>query len=202
MEIVACALAYLGGSIPVGLLVGRWVKGIDVRTQGSGNIGTTNVLRVIGPVWAAITFILDAAKGFLPVYLGLRSGFGPTALAFLALFAVVGHNWSLFLGFRGGKGVATSIGALLALGPVAALATVVLWLLTVGISGYASLGSLLGLAAAGPALLISHAPGAYPVLGLGLFVIALWRHKANVKRLIEGKELAILPRRRASAAKP
>jgi glycerol-3-phosphate acyltransferase PlsY len=189
MSGVLVALAYLGGAIPVGLLVGRLVKKVDIRRYGSGNIGTTNVLRTLGPAWAAVVFALDAAKGFLPVLVGRHLGLPVGTLALAAALAVAGHNWSVFLRFQGGKGVATSLGALLALAPLVALGAAGVWILVVLVSGYASLGSMLGLTAAALLLYLLGQPPAVVALGVALAAAAIWQHRANIRRLLQGKEL-------------
>jgi glycerol-3-phosphate acyltransferase PlsY len=191
-------LAYFLGSVPVGLLVSRWAKGIDIREHGSGNIGTTNVLRTIGIGWAALVFALDAAKGALPILFGRSLGLGPGGLAVAAFLAVAGHNWSIFLRFRGGKGVATTLGALAALAPLAAVGAAMVWVFVVLVSGYASLGSMTGLAATGPLLALLGTPREFVWLGLALAAVAVYQHRANIGRLLQGKELRILPRSKAS----
>lgn len=196
---LVAVLAYLGGSIPMGYLVGRWAKGVDVRRHGSGNIGATNVLRTLGAGWAILVFAFDAAKGAAPIVLAQRLGLGPLLLAVVALSAVAGHNWSVFLRFRGGKGVATSLGVLLALAPWSAIAVAVIWVFIVAVTGFASVGSLVGLAASGPILGLLAAP--WPLIALGgvLFVLGAYQHRGNIKRLLQGKELPIFgPRRNAS----
>jgi glycerol-3-phosphate acyltransferase PlsY len=186
---VLAVLAYLAGSVPVGLLVGRMVKKVDLRDHGSGNIGAANAMRVLGPGWAAVVLVLDAAKGFLPVLAGRLLELPAPAVAVVAFLAVVGHNWSVFLGFRGGKGVATSLGVLAALDPVVALAATASWLLVVAVTRYASVGSLLGLAVAAAALPARGHPPCITVLGLVLLAVAVWRHRSNIGRLVRGEEL-------------
>ncbi|HCJ10431.1 MAG TPA: acyl-phosphate glycerol 3-phosphate acyltransferase [Clostridiales bacterium] len=182
-------LAYLAGSVPVGLLVGRMVKRVDLRDHGSGNIGAANAMRVLGPGWAAVVLVLDAAKGFLPVLAGRLLELPAPALAVVAFLAVAGHNWSAFLVFRGGKGVATSLGILAALDPVVALAAMASWLFVVAVTRYASVGSLLGLAVAAAALPARGHPPGIMVLGLVLLAVAVWRHRSNIGRLVRGEEL-------------
>lgn len=192
MGFLVASLAYLGGSIPVGLLVSRLVKGIDIRKHGSGNIGAANVLRTIGPAGAVVVFILDATKGYVPILLGRNLGLDPLTLAGIGLAAVLGHNFSVFLKFHGGKGVATSFGIALALAPLAAVVALAVWILAVLVTGYASVGSMLALAAIGPA---AYALGAGPAtVGLGavLFALTVYQHRGNVKRLAQGKELRLL----------
>ena len=192
MGFLVAILAYLGGSIPVGLLVSRLVKGIDIRKHGSGNIGAANVLRTIGPAGAAIVFILDATKGYVPILLGRQLGLDPLTLAGIGLAAVLGHNFSVFLKFHGGKGVATSFGIALALAPLAAIVALAVWLLAVLVTGYASVGSMLALAAIGPAVYAFGAGPAAAGLGAVLFALTVYQHRGNVKRLAQGKELRLL----------
>ncbi len=186
---LVAVLAYVGGSIPMGLLVSRWAKGVDIRKHGSGNIGATNVLRTIGARWAVVVFLFDAAKGVLPVLLGRHLGLTPAMLALVAFLAVAGHNWSCFLRLKGGKGVATSLGVLLALAPGVAAAVALIWVFVVAVTGYASLGSMLALGTAGPILQLTAAPAALVWLGVVLFLMTVYQHRANIKRLIQGKEL-------------
>lgn len=199
LSFLVAVLAYVGGSVPMGLLVGRWAKGMDIRQHGSGNIGATNVLRTIGIGWAALVFLFDAAKGAVPVLLGRHFGCDPVTLALVALLAVAGHNWSLFLRFRGGKGVATSLGALLALAPGVAVGVALIWVFLVAVTGYASVGSMLGLASSGPILQLVAAPAPLVWLGVALFTLTVYQHRANIKRLTQGKELPMFGRRGASA---
>ena len=124
-DICGCAAGYLIGSIPVGVVVGRAARGLDVRDYGSGSMGTTNVLRLVGPTAATATFGLDVAKGSLAVAVARRLGANRSAQAAAGLAAVVGHSWPLFARFRGGKGVATAFGALLPLSTQASAFAVV-----------------------------------------------------------------------------
>lgn len=187
--IVLLLAAYLIGAIPTSYIVGRLTRGIDLREHGSGNLGATNAFRVLG--WRAATpiFIIDMAKGFLPVYLFPRFDGAPVgwALAFGAA-AIIGHMFSVYVGFRGGKGVATGGGVFLALAPVAALGALLIWVVLVFTTGYVSLGSIA--AAATLPVLVAVTGGLRSVLGLavalGAFVI--YAHRANIGRLLRGEE--------------
>lgn len=188
--------AYVLGSIPFGLLIG-FARGVDVRKTGSGNIGATNVFRTVGTSWGGLTFLLDAVKGFVPAALfprvlsgltGAESGAGHALL--FGCLAIVGHNWPVFLRFKGGKGIATSAGALLGFAPlelgVGALTWLVLFLLTRYVS-VASIAAALAIPAAG----WLHGGMEKPLLpgvlsGLGL--VAVLRHRANIRRLLNGTE--------------
>ena len=195
-------IAWLIGGIPFGYLFGR-VRGIDIREHGSGNIGATNVTRVLGKRLGITCFICDAAKGFLPVFvaaqLSLRdSGRWPEWLAAAAVVAtVVGHVWTPYLKFRGGKGIATSAGALLAISPLPLVGALIVWLIVFYGSRYVSLASILA-AAALPftgLLLRNFGPpptNAIPSSTLTLLtvigVLAIARHHGNIKRLLNGTE--------------
>ncbi len=181
------AASYLLGAIPCGFLIVRLDNRRDIRTLGSGNIGATNVLRARGWAPALLTLLLDAAKGALPVLAG-RLLFDPPALAFAGgLAAVCGHVFPVFLGFRGGKGVAPLLGVLLAFQPLALAAFAASFLLVTGACRYVSLGSLSGTAAALAVLGFSQpAEVTLPALAAGLLVA--FRHRANIKRLWHGNE--------------
>jgi glycerol-3-phosphate acyltransferase PlsY len=195
--VIALLASYLLGSIPVGILIVRWFRGIDVRQVGSGRTGGTNVLRAAGWKAAVFTGLGDASKATLAVLVA-RWLHGPSLLLALAgAAAVVGHNYSLFLGFRGGAGTGASIGGALALWPVSGLITVPT-LLGVGMAtGRASLGSititlLLPLVFAVRAIL-GHGPWAYVVHGLATSAVTLWALRPNIKRLLEGNEHRVVP---------
>ncbi|MHB0884945.1 MAG: glycerol-3-phosphate 1-O-acyltransferase PlsY [Bacillota bacterium] len=187
---LALLLSYLVGSVPFGFIAGR-LLGVDVRRRGSGNIGATNVLRVVGPAAAVPVLLLDAGKGLAAVYLGraLAPGLDPAwAGALAGMAAIVGHNWSVFLGFKGGKGVATSAGAAAVLIPWFAVAGLVFFLGAILITRYVSLGSLLGAAATGVSVLIAPAPLAFKAFGVAAALVIVVRHRANIKRLLAGQE--------------
>jgi glycerol-3-phosphate acyltransferase PlsY len=195
--VVALLASYLLGSIPVGILVVRWARGIDVRQVGSGRTGGTNVLRAAGWKAAVFTGLGDASKATLAVLVA-RWLHGPSLLlASAGAAAVVGHNYSLFLGFRGGAGTGASIGGALALWPVSGLITIPT-LLGVGMAtGRASLGSItitlvLPLVFAVRAIL-GRGPWAYVAHGLTTSAITLWALRPNIKRLLNGSERRVVP---------
>ena len=177
MTVLALAAAYLVGAIPVGLVVARLSSGIDIRRRGSGNIGATNVLRTLGPRAAALTLAGDVAKGYAAVAVARAlDGASPVA-ALAAVLAVVGNCWPVYLGFRGGKGVATGLGAFLALIPWAVLAAAVVWGATTGASRYVSLGSVAAcIALPVAAALLGYAPPAMAAAGAAAAII-VWRHR-------------------------
>ena len=191
---VAVVLSYLSGSIPAAWLAGRWA-GVDLRTHGSGNLGATNVLRILGPGIGALVFAVDIAKGALPVrLLPPMTGATGHTLTWLAVAcgvaAIVGHIRPVFLGFgKGGKGVATACGVFLALAPVQTLLTLVIFSVVVLASGYVSLSSLTG-AVALPVLLAVSVGARSPLFLIAVVtaVFVFWTHRANIKRLQEGTE--------------
>ena len=181
-------LGYLFGSIPFGLLISRALKGVDVRRVGSGNIGATNVLRAAGSGPALLTLTMDVLKGWVPVAVALSLG-GPEALvASVALAAFLGHLFPVFLGFRGGKGVATFLGILLALVGKLAVLIVGIWLLTVALVRYSSVAALVAAAATPPLVWLFDGRPPYVILTAVLSGFILIRHKDNLRRLVAGEE--------------
>lgn len=191
-------IGYLAGSLPWGLWLGRWLRGVDVRTLGSGNLGATNVYRSLGPGIGIATLALDVAKGALPVWLLPRSALGAAfpggaewcALA-AAFAAVAGHVWTFLAGFKGGKGVATSAGVLLALSPPSFGVFVAVFFAVLLVTRYVSLGSILGAVAFSIALArFSPAGPASPsfAVGVALALLVIVRHKDNIVRLARGEE--------------
>lgn len=186
--LIVIALSYLLGSIPFGLLVARWYSKIDIRTLGSGNIGMTNVLRTAGVIPAILTLIGDIGKSIVAVLLAKYF----TGDAFLPLlagsFATIGHNWPIFLKFKGGKGVASAAGMLLAYKPMLLFVLAIIWLIVLISSRYISLSSIVA-AFCLPFTMFFFSVG-WPelILGIILATITIYRHKDNIKRLREGKE--------------
>jgi glycerol-3-phosphate acyltransferase PlsY len=198
--ILAIGAAYLIGAVPIGYLVGRAFGVADIRRHGSGTIGATNVLRTAGRLPAILTLAGDIAKGYLAVVTGTALGATPggpdTAVAAAsAVAAVVGNCWSVFLGFRGGKGVATGLGALLRIVPLAVLPAAIVWLVVTISFRYVSLGSILAAACVplGALLLGSPAPFVIATFAVGAIVVA--RHHANIGRLLAGHEPKVGQRR-------
>ncbi|MCC7492691.1 MAG: glycerol-3-phosphate 1-O-acyltransferase PlsY [Fimbriimonadaceae bacterium] len=180
--------AYLIGGIPFGLLIAHR-HGIDIRTVGSGNIGATNVWRACGWRAGLPALLADILKGTLPCLLAVSAGPPQTGLQIaVAAAAILGHSFSPFIGFKGGKAVATSLGAAFALVPWAALAALLTFLTTVALTRYVSVGSLLGALALGLGTQLGAAPAGLKVL-VWLVVILVWvRHRANLGRLLRGEE--------------
>lgn len=194
--LLAC---YLIGSIPSGLIVSRRMRGVDLRRYGSGNIGATNAFRALGLTGGLLVLILDALKGFLAVHLAMFAlvpGFlMPFVKVLFGATAIAGHNWSLFLGFKGGKGIATTLGVLLAIAPEVAAMAALLWVGIVALTRYSSLASLAA-AVAVPILMIVYEE--HPVyIGFGVLAaaFAIYKHLGNIQRLLKGEELALVLKR-------
>lgn len=192
--LILALAGYLLGSIPFGLIFAKILGGKDVREHGSGNIGATNVSRVVGPLAGILTLFMDTAKGAAAVWLAARlSEDAAIAMMFAGIAALLGHCFPVWLKFRGGKGVATALGVYLALCPLAALVAVVLFVLVVAFWRYVSLGSLAAAAAMPLLTYLLWAPGHAPplVITLGtLFaaVLIFYKHDANLQRLVDGTE--------------
>ncbi len=185
-------LAYLIGAIPFGLIVGRLAYGVDVREHGSGNVGTTNVFRVLGKKAGVAVFVLDVCKGFLPALVATLV-FGPWPATFIAAAPVVGHMYSVFLRGRGGKGVATGAGAVLALEPTVFLILFVTWLVLVFTVRIVSLASLVVTASLPILLIVGDSPLPYVIAALLAAAIVFYAHRGNIKRLLHGEEHRFAP---------
>lgn len=188
---IVLACGYLLGSVPFGILIGRIFYGIDPRTVGSGNIGTANSMRAFGRAGAILVLLGDVFKGAVPTFVALRFLHEPWMTAAVGLATVVGHNWSVFLRFRGGKGVATTLGVVIVLSFPAAVAFGVVWLATAGLTRYASLASILASAAVPVVMFLLQQPMSYVYYGIVALALVVWRHESNIRRLIAGTELKI-----------
>lgn len=195
MPIFFLILGYLLGSIPFGVLIAR-LRGIDLRTTGSGNIGATNAARALGKPTGALVLFLDAGKAAAPLW-PLVHLYHPAGcaveplLALLGLGAVLGHMFPVWLGFRGGKGVATSLGVFLVLTPASLFLTLAVWLLCYLVTHMASVGSLLAMAALPIILHLYAAPPVYVELALALLPLIVWKHRGNIARLLRRQESKI-----------
>lgn len=188
---LVCALAYVLGSIPNGLVLCRLFWHIDIREHGSHNIGATNVWRTLGKGPGFLVFFLDFLKGLLGVWFGLMLSGEPLALVLGGVFAIVGHSASVFLGLKGGKGVATGLGVIAMLMPLPTLLVFLVWLAIVYLTKYVSLGSIIGAALVPVLSLAFHLPTEYTVFGVFAAVLIIYRHKANIGRLLNGTESKI-----------
>ena len=194
-----CGGAFLSGSIPFGLLLVRLAGKGDVRAQGSGNIGATNVMRAGGKALGIATLLLDAAKGFVPVFLARQLGYQPEFLAFVALAAVAGHVFTPWLKFKGGKGVATALGAVLGYHAAMVLPALGAFILLLAVFRYVSLGSVvaalvllltaMGFMGSWARLPVQEGMAQWPILAWALLVgLVIRKHAANINRLVQGTE--------------
>jgi glycerol-3-phosphate acyltransferase PlsY len=188
---VALSLGYAVGSIPFAFLLGRLVRGIDIRRAGSGNVGAANVLRTSGTRLAVCVLLLDMAKGAAGVLWVSRVAAGDAAPALAGVAAVVGHIYPVWLRFRGGKGVATAAGVFTVLTPLAIGPAVALFVATVWITRYISLGSILATLALGPLAWTTGAPPEAIAAAGAVGTLIVLRHRANIGRLREGSERRI-----------
>jgi glycerol-3-phosphate acyltransferase PlsY len=191
VTVLLIAVGYGLGSIPTGLLIARWQKGIDLRQHGSGNIGMTNVLRAVGKGAAALTLVGDLVKGLIPVLLARTWLTSPWAIGLVALAAVVGHMYPLFAGFHGGKGVATTLGVFIPLLPGPLLIAFVVWAACVAFRRQVSLGSLAAAASLPIAAILWGLPTAYVLYALVAAALIWYRHRENIERLLAGTEPTI-----------
>lgn len=205
--------SYMAGSLPFGFWIAR-MRGIDIRQHGSGNIGATNIFRVLGAPTGIMVFLLDVMKGFTPVAIGkaiieikikfIQPAFIEpasnhqlisTACVLFALAAVIGHNYTFWLGFKGGKGIATSAGVMLAFMPWVFTGSLIIWVLVFSLSRYVALASMAAALAIPLQIfilaMIDGAPVSIPKLCFGIFaaIMAIWRHRSNIRRIMAGKEL-------------
>ena len=191
MTLLGCLIAYVLGSIPNGLWLGKALWHTDLREHGSHNIGATNAWRTLGKGPGFLIFLLDFLKGFLSVYIASSLVGTPLAMVLAAIFAIVGHSASLFMGFKGGKGVATGLGVLCMLMPQVTGLVFLIWLVIVKLTGYVSLGSIVA-AICVPVLAFSfQAPAEYLAFGVIAALLIVVRHKTNIGRLLNGTESKI-----------
>jgi len=188
---ICVGISYLVGAIPFGLLLSR-SSGVDIRSQGSGNIGATNVARLLGKKIGILTLLLDVSKGFLPMFVtALVIGEGPgrnLSLTLSGAATVIGHMYPVYLGFNGGKGVATGLGVFLFMAPLSVLYSLILFILAVGLSGFVSLGSLLASAAI-PLWLFFLGEAGWKILLSFFIAVMIWlKHIPNIKRLLSATE--------------
>ncbi|AEJ43527.1 protein of unknown function DUF205 [Alicyclobacillus acidocaldarius subsp. acidocaldarius Tc-4-1] len=188
-------VAYLIGSISTSTLVVRWVSGRDIRSEGSGNAGATNTMRTVGLKWGVLVLLFDGLKGAISLW--IANALAPHAMSALALSAVavvVGHNWPVFFGFRGGKGVATTIGVLLWLAPLPAVIAGLVCLAVIALTRYVSLGSLVFVCVVPILIAVFHFEGWIFAASVVLAALAVYRHRSNIDRLLHGTERRIFER--------
>lgn len=199
--LVWVAAAYLLGAVPASYLAGRWAQGIDLREHGSGNLGATNTFRVLGAKVAAPVMLFDILKGTLPVVLFSRwDGDAPWAWALgYGAAAIVGHVFSIYMRFRGGKGVATATGVFLALAPVQVLGAVAVWLLVLRATRMVSAASIAAALVFGVVLLVTPVRVEVRVLGLAVVAFVVVSHRSNIARIMRGEEARFGRRREPEA---
>ncbi|MGE5552617.1 MAG: glycerol-3-phosphate 1-O-acyltransferase PlsY [Betaproteobacteria bacterium] len=199
----AVIVSYLLGDILFAYLVGRFLFGVDVRRYGSGNLGGTNVFRTLGPLAAILVVTGDAAKGTLAVWLGgAVSQHSPVVQLLCGIAVIAGHNWPVLLGFKGGRGIGTSLGVLLGLMPKAVIVPAAAFVLTVALTRYVSLGSILAAVVFPPTVWWLGYPSLYRAGSLILAAFALYRHIPNMKRLLTGKEFKLGQKVEVSGPRP
>ena len=194
--LIVVGAAYVVGSIPTAYIMVRLVKGIDIRNYGSGNVGATNVMRVLGPTVGITTLAIDVLKGYtvvslLPPWVCAGSEHLPLWQILSSISVIAGHNWMIFLRFRGGKGVATTAGAFLALAPAASLCAIGVWVIIVALTRYVSLGSILAGVSLPLFMLLFRQPFSYVWFSLILALALTLKHRGNLRRLITGTERKI-----------
>jgi len=187
--IIGC---YLLGSIPFGYMVAKLFKKVDIRELGSGNIGATNVFRLLGPSLASIVLIGDIGKGILSIYLVRILGIDNLLILTIAGLAVIcGHDWSLFLGFKGGKGIATTLGVVFAFNPIISILTVIVWGIVIILTRYASLSSIFAVISILVFTILLKQPYEYIMFSTIVMILGIFKHKDNIERLKSKKERKI-----------
>jgi glycerol-3-phosphate acyltransferase PlsY len=187
-ELILLTAAYLLGSIPTGLLLARCICGVDIRTTGSGNIGATNVSRTVGWKVGVLTLAGDCLKGVIPVLLAQKLGFTEGWIALAGFAAFAGHVYTVFLRFKGGKGVATALGVFLALSPLAVIAALAIFALVLRKWRYVSLASIAAASAMPLLLALLDRRGLIFLMSIAISSLVVWRHRENIQRLRAGSE--------------
>ncbi|MEW6618107.1 MAG: glycerol-3-phosphate 1-O-acyltransferase PlsY [bacterium] len=189
MEIILVIIfSYLIGAIPTAYIIGRIFGKVDIRTVGSGNVGASNVYRIVGKTAGISVLIIDILKGFLPIYLVNLLAFATIYQIMAGLGAIIGHIWTIFLKFKGGKGVATGLGVFLGLTPIPVLIALLVFLLVVAISRYISIGSIIAAILIPVLLLFFKEEPEIIIFALVISWLIVIRHIPNIKRLITGQE--------------
>jgi len=189
LVIISC---YLLGSVPFGYIVGKLFKKVDIREYGSGNIGATNALRILGPSLASLVVLGDIGKGILSIYLVQYLNIDSLLILIIAGLAVIfGHDWSIFLGFKGGKGIATTFGVVFALNPTISFLALLVWGIVVITTRYVSLASIFAVISIFILTILFKQPYEYIIFGAIILVLGIFKHKDNIKRLKSKKESKI-----------
>ncbi|MFA6076222.1 MAG: glycerol-3-phosphate 1-O-acyltransferase PlsY [Negativicutes bacterium] len=193
MDVLIIAIGYLLGSIPFGLIVGKKFYGIDLREHGSNNTGATNAFRVLGPKAALLVGVPDMLKGLLAVYFAQLFSANPLIMVVAGIAAICGHNWSMWMKFKGGRGVATSVGVLLMLAPKVVGVVLIVFIILVGLTRYVSLGSITGGVLVPFLMWYFNYPLEIKIFGIVVAIFIVLRHRANIKRLLSGTENKVKP---------
>ena len=201
MLFLSIILSYLSGAVPASYIMGRVWKGIDLRKHGSGNVGAANTFRVLGPIPGITVLLVDVLKGLVAVLFISRLAMGSSlsyewVKVFCGIAAICGHNWTIFLKFKGGRGVATSTGVFLGLAWQAMLLVISVWLVIVALTRYISLGSILGAVVLPILVYTLNAPLPYLLFSILTSLLVIIKHIPNIKRFIKGKENRISFRRK------
>jgi glycerol-3-phosphate acyltransferase PlsY len=187
MPFIFAIFGYLIGSIPIGVIISR-LRGIDIQEFGSGNIGATNISRALGPVPGILVYLLDFLKGFLAVYIGYWSGGDPLIVLIMGASVVIGHMFSVFLGFRGGKGVSTGSGVVAAIAPEIFLICILFMAFAAITTRYVSVASILTTILAVSLMFMFRKPPVYSIACLMVAALIIVSHSSNIKRLLQGTE--------------
>lgn len=189
LSVIAVLASYLLGSVSFSVVIAKALKGIDIRQHGSGNAGATNTLRVLGTGPAILVLTLDVLKGIAAVWVGRWLGDGSVWLpALCGIAVIIGHNWPVYFRFRGGKGIASTIGVMASLFFLPALYAGIIAILSIVFTRYVSLGSLIFVLLTPVFLVISEGIGPYFWVSLLICLFAVWRHRTNIVKLVQGKE--------------
>ena len=192
LKVVVYVFAYIMGSIPTAYWYAKYFHGIDIRQHGSGNVGATNSLRVLGKKAGIIVLIFDLLKGLLPVLIARSLGFSEEQTFLIGIVCILGHIWSVFANFKGGKGIATSLGVILAVSPAGAGISLAVFVAIVYFTKYVSLASMLaGLAFVFYYLVFNFEQTNMSLIAFGLFMLLVFTHRENIKRLVAGTESKI-----------
>ncbi|GAB6160937.1 hypothetical protein JCM12298_00960 [Desulfothermus naphthae] len=186
-QLIWLGISYLIGAIPFGLIIAKSKQGIDLRQVGSGNIGATNVARTCGFFYGLCTFLLDMLKGIISVAIAFKLSANPIFISLAAISVIVGHMYSVFLNYNGGKGVATTIGIYLILNPCALIISAIISLLIIYLTGYVSLGSII-LVMVMVIFMLFQKGFIYFILSLIIMLLVINKHKDNVVRVLKGQE--------------
>lgn len=188
MSVLLVIFSYLLGSISFSYFISKRIKGVDIRKVGSGNAGATNISRVLGLKFALLVLFLDALKGFVVALLASYLTTNTPLFLLCCGAVIIGHNWPVFFGFKGGRGVATTLGVFLVIAPIHTLIVLSFLIIIIGLTRYVSLGSIIGAISAPVVLLLLRYPLPYFIFGMAVCLLLLWRHAPNIKRLLQGKE--------------